>query len=162
MGNRNMAAKADKYRRQRRAWAKQYGRSNHTIPNKGVLNEYKDRALGLGVNEEEVDELIRTFYNREAIYGFTPGQKEVHDLMADMRKRVPELMSFTLMDNGFYKSTCNFNSERSCWTISMTDKRLGVMKTSIEYGSKDLAVGLFHQDRLRWASKVSVGTPPAG
>jgi len=157
-----MQQKGLKLRRQKRAWAKTYGRSNHTVPNRGVLNEYKERALGLGVNEFEVDELIRTQYNREAIYGFTPGQKEVHELMADMRKRVPELMSFTLMDNAFYKATCNFNADRSCYSISITDKRAGVMRTSIEYGSKALAVGQFHNDKLRWASKTPVDSPAAG
>lgn len=162
MANRTMAAKAAKYRRQKRAWAKTYGRSNHTVPNRGVLNEYKERALGLGVDEFAVDELIRTQYNREAIYGFTPGQKEVHDLMKEMRERVPELMSFTLLDNAFYRATCNFNAERSCWSISVTDKRLSVMRTSIEYGTKELAIELFHQGRLRYASKTSVASPAAG
>lgn len=151
MSNRTMKAKANKARRQRRAWAKAYSlRSSVTGPNRGVLQEYRERACGLGVSEFEVDEIIRTVYKRDPI----PSKQPVQKLSEELLKRVPELQFFVIVDNCFHKAVCYFNAQHTCYVLAHTDKRKKVLRTSLEYGSKQRALDVWKSNRVTWISQV--------
>ena len=150
MVNRVMKQKRDKARRQRRAWAKQYSMPSGIVPNKGVLGEYKERASGLGVNEREVDKLIQVLYGRDPIVGKTPGKVEVEQLLARLKKTVPELHFFQIMDNSYQRGICFFDAKKTTFILAHTDKRRKTYKTSIAYPSKELALSMYHAGRVIW------------
>ena|SRR5437773_2635196 len=159
MANRVMKAKAQKAHRQRRAWAKAYAMPSGITPNRGVLQEYKERACGLGVSEFEVDELIRTFYNREPMQGALPGNPEMlKKVMERLRKLCPEMLFFVIHDDNYQKSICWFNSSKTCYVISHTDKKKNVIKTSLEYGNKERALSQYDSGKTVWVS-IQSGLP---
>lgn len=145
-----MKAKRAKDRKQRRAWAKSYSRPSGITPNRGVLQDYKIRAAGLGVSEFEVDEYIRQTYNRDPIQGLTPGRVEADQLRRKMMREVPELNFNTLFENCFLKLQLFFNSEQTSFVLKLTNKRKNTFSVSIEYGRKQLAIDLYDQGRVRW------------
>jgi len=148
-----MQQKAMKLRRQRRAWSKQYSRSNSIIPNKGVLNEYKERALGLGVSDFEADELFRKIYRRDPIEGIAAGKAEVNALMKELKNKVPEEMFFVFIDNSSHHVCCYFNSTKTSFVLGHTDKRQGTYRRSIEYGSKERALNRWDAKKVIWVYK---------
>lgn len=152
MANRVMKQKANKARRQRRAWAKEYSRSSGMTVNRGVLQEYKERACGLGVSEYEVDELIRTLYGREPILGVSPRRKEVMDLLKRLKKIVPQMLFVEIHDNSVQRTVLFFNSTKTCWVVGHTNKKVGMTSTSIEYGSKERALSQFYSNKTVWVS----------
>lgn len=154
MSNGTMKQKANKLRRQRRAWAKPYSRPSGITVNRGVLQEYKERACGLGVSEFAVDELIRTLYNREPVAGVAAGRAEVEQTLRELKKRVPEMLFFIVTDNCFHRTVCFFNSSHTCYVLAHTDKRKSVLYTSIEYASKERAISVWQRDKVTWISQV--------
>src|SRR6266852_3265759 len=154
MSNRTMKQKANKLRRQRRAWAKSYSRPSGIIVNRGVLQEYKERACGLGISEFEVDETIRILYNREPIAGVTAGRTEIFEMLRELKKRVPELAYFSVVDTPYHRVLCYYNSTNTSYTITHTDIRKQILRTSIEYGSKQRALYVWQQDKVTWISQV--------
>ena len=150
MVNRVMKQKRDKAKRQRRAWAKKYSMPSGIVPNKGVLGEYKDRALGLGVDEYQVDLLIQAIYGRDPIVGKPPGKLEVEQLLDRLKKIVPELHFFQIMDNSYQRSICFFDAKKTTFILAHTDKRRKTYKTSIAYSTKELALAMYYADRVIW------------
>jgi hypothetical protein len=160
MANRTMQQKSMKLRRERRAWAKKYSmQSQVTGPNRGVLQEYKERACGLGVSEFEIDETIKRLYKRDPIHGIAAGKVEVLQTLAELKKRVPDLLSFVVMDNCFHRVVCMFNSEQTRYSLAHTDKRKHLLRTSREYYSKKQALEYWTADKVTWISEVSA--PPS-
>lgn len=150
MANRTMAAKSLKLKRQKRAWAKPYSSPSLHTPNRGVLQEYKLRAVMLGVPEYEVDDWIRKLYGRDPFTGTPAGRAEVVQLMKELKLVVPQLLFFELIDNSYQRALCWYNTDKTCWVITHTDKRRAQFRRSIEYGSKARALKLYYQDRLTW------------
>src|SRR5260370_42609462 len=98
MSNRTMQQKALKLRKQRRDMPK-YLMKSGIIPNKGVLGEYKERAKGLGVSEDEINLLIKTLYKRDAIPSIPAGEsKEIKALLKKLKERIPEQHFFSVLD----------------------------------------------------------------
>jgi len=151
MANRTMAAKRLKEKKQRRAWAKHLAIPSGITPNRVILNEYKTRALGLGVNEFEVDEHIRSWYKRDPLHQLTPGQEEVAKLSREMRLRQPGLMFFDLFNNDAQRYICWRNADGSCWVIQYINKRKDMLFTSVEYPNKAAALAAYNNQKLRWA-----------
>ena len=158
MANRVMAQKRMKMKRQRRAWARAYSMSSGITPNRGVLQEYKERACGLGISEFGVDELIRTFYGREPVQGVSAGKHEVELLLKKLKKSVPQMLFFMIHDDNYQKSICWFNASKTCYVISHTDKKKNVTKTSLEYGSKERALSQYDCGKTVWVS-IQSGLP---
>lgn len=155
MSNRTMQQKAAKLKRQRRAMPKELMRSG-IVPNRGVLGEYKQRAAGLGISEEEVDFLIRTIYKRDPIVGIPAGRSEVLELLKELKTRVPEMLFFVVLDNCWYNTTCFFNAQKTCFVLAHTDIRRGITMRSIEYGSKERALHVYHHNKVTWISCTSI------
>jgi len=145
-----MKQKAMEAKRQRRAWAKKYSMPSGIILNKGVLGEYRDRTLGLGVNEHEVDALIQKLYGRDPIVGKPPGKLEVEQLLTRLKKVVPELHFFQIMDNCYQRGICFYDVKKTTFILAHTDKRRKTYKTSIAYPSKELALAMYYGDRVIW------------
>lgn len=152
MANRTMQAKSLKLRRQKRAWAKPLAIASGITPNRGVLGEYKERAKGLGLSEYEQDQLIRLFYKRDPIVGTPAGRAEVLALLEELKKRVPELMFFEVLDNCYQRCVLFYNSDKTCWIVSHTDKRKHITRRSIEYGTKSRALQVWYMDKVIWVS----------
>jgi hypothetical protein len=154
MANRTMQAKSLKLRRQRRAWAKPLARSNHTVPNKGVLQDYKERAKGLGVNEAEVDDMIRRYYKREPFSGTGPGRKEVITLLEELRHIVPAMLFFDIFPaNCYQRCRCFFNSQKTCYILVHDDYKRGTVRRSIEYPSLERASSLWFREKVTWVNR---------
>ena len=156
MANRTMQQKGSKLRRQRRAWAKPLSRASGITPNRGVLGDYKERALGLGVDENEINELIKKLYGREAIEGIAAGRAEVLELMRELKQRVPEMLFFNVLNNCFHHVVCFFNSQKTCYVIAHTDLRKMTTKRSMEYDSKERILHQYYHDKIVWVSCVSI------
>ena len=152
MTNRVMKQKATKARRQRRAWAKKYSMPSGIVPNRGVLQEYKERACGLGISEFEVDEFILSFYGRK-FHGTPAGRVEVEELLKELKNRVPEMLFFSIIDNCLQKAVCYFNSQKTCFVLVHDDRRKKITRRSIEYGSKDRAMQVWNMDRVTWVTR---------
>lgn len=151
MSNSTMKAKANKARRQRRAWARPFSlRSQVTGPNRGVLQEYKERACGLGVSEFEVDEIIRTVFKRDPI----PSKQPVQKLSEELLKRIPDLLFFNIVDTPYHRVDCFFNARHTRYTIVHQDLRAKMTRTSREYFSKQQALSYWSNDRVKWISRV--------
>ncbi len=151
MTNQVMKQKAMKARRQRRAWAKQYSMPSGIVPNKGVLGDYKERAKGLGVDEYQVDLLIRALYGRDPQVGDKPG-KEMEQVLARLKKLLPELHFFQIIDNCYQRGICFFDAKKTTFILAHTDKRRKTYKTSIAYSTKELALAMYYADRVIWMS----------
>lgn len=160
MSNRTMKQKALKLRKQRRAWAKPYGRPSGITVNTAVLHEYQNRVHTLGIPEYEIDELIKKLYKRDAIHGMTAGQKEVNDLLAELKRKVPEMLFFSILDTSYHKCICFFNSQKTCFVLFHTDIRKQITRRSIEYATKDRALHVWNTDKVTWVSYDRVSAPP--
>lgn len=149
MGNRVMAAKAMKLRRQIRNAPRPM--SGGQVPNRGILQEYKERAKGLAVNEAEIDEAIRHFYNREPWHGVTPERLAVFETLDDLKRMVPEMLFFDIIpENTQQRLRCFFNSTKTCFVLEWTRYRKGVVLRSIEYPSRQAVVRSWDSDRTIW------------
>jgi hypothetical protein len=137
MANRTMQQKRVKMRRERRAWAKSYSMPKYIVANRGVLGEYKQRAKGLG---KDVSDL-------EWALDVARRGKEVLALPANLQE---QKLFFTILDNCWHRTVCFFNSQHTCFVLSHTDKRRGVIKRSIEYASKDRALQVWHMSKVVW------------
>lgn len=162
MSNGVMKQKAQKMRRQRRAWAKEYSRPSGITVNRGVLQEYKERACGLGVSEYEVDELILKLYGRH-FAGVPAGKVEVEALLRRLKKIVPQLLFVVVHDNCYQRTVLFFNSTKTCWVVGHTNKRTKLTLTSIEYSNKERALAQFYASKTIWVSCLpsdQVSAPP--
>lgn len=152
MVNRVMQAKGQKVRRQRRAWAIPLSIASGTRPNRGVIQEYKERTCMLGVPEYEIDMLIKALYGRDPIQGVPPARAEVLATLARLKKLVPELYFFEVLDTPYHRVVCFHNGAKTCYIISHTDKKKKFTETSVEHHSKEIALWRFHNDKITWVS----------
>lgn len=150
MANRTMQQKALKAKRQRRAWAKPLSIAGGQRPNRGVIQEYKERTNSLGVPEYEIDELIRKLYGREPIQGVPPARTEILAQLERLKKIVPELLFYVYHENSTQRTVIFFNAQKTCWVIGYTNKKTKITLTSMEYGSKDRAIHQFVNDKTVW------------
>lgn len=150
MANRTMKAKALKERRQRRAWAKPLSIAGGQRPNRGVIQEYKERTCLLGVPEYEIDELIRILYGRDPIVSVPPGKVEIAETLKRLKNIIPQLLFFVHHDNSYQRVVVFFNSSKTCWVIAHTNKRRKVTLTSMEYGDKERALAQFERGKTVW------------
>src|SRR6266404_705085 len=156
MANRTMQQKALKLRKQRRAMPKELMRSS-IIPNRGVLGEYKERVKGLGISEDEVNLLIKTFYKRDPIPSIPAGEsKEIKALLKELKERIPEQHSFSVLDNCWHKTICFYNAQKTCFVMAHTDLRKLITRRSIEYASKERIMQAYYSDKIIWVSCTSI------
>jgi hypothetical protein len=139
MANRTMQQKRLKMRRQRRAWAKSYSMPKHIVANRSVLGEYKQRAKGLSI-ETSTDYVLR--------------QMEVLTLPDNLKE---QKLFFVILDNCWHRVVCFFDSRKTCFVLSHTDKRKQLVHRSIEYASKDRALQVWHMNKVIWIESIRSG-----
>ena len=139
MSNRTMQQKALKLRRQRRAWAKSYSMPKHIVANRSVLKEYKERAKGLGL-AVDTETVLR--------------HMQVLTLPENLQE---QRLFFTVLDNCWHRLECYFNSQKTCFVLCYTDKRKRIVMRSIEYGSKERALHVWHHSKVIWVETVQSG-----
>lgn len=168
MANRVMQQKKQKMKRERRAWARPLSIAGGKTPAKGVIQEYKERAKGLGIDEAEVNRLILQLYGHLP-FTCTPAgiaemkQKGLDKLVAELKEIVPQLYFFTLIDNCYQRCRVYFNAQKTCFIIVHDDLRRKVIRRSIEYHDKDLIVSKWHSGKITWIrySQIQSGTSPS-
>ncbi len=155
MSNRTMQQKALKLRKQRRAMPK-YLMKSGIIPNRGVLGEYKERAKGLGVSEDEINLLIQTLYKRDVPVMVSKNREKVLELLRELKQRVPEMLFFSVVDTPYYNTLVFFNIQKTCFVMAESDLRKEITRRSIEYGSKDRIMQAYYSDKIVWISCTSI------
>lgn len=82
-----MEQKRMKQRRMRRAWAKPLERKSGITPNRIVINEYKERAKGLALDETAADKIAAKLLGQQQIFkGTPPGVVEARETIKEMQK----------------------------------------------------------------------------
>lgn len=145
MANRTMEAKRMKQKRMRRAWARPLSRSSGMNPNRIVINEYKDRAKGLMLEDDISDSII---------------QKHAHNLerSAALKRQAELELAFDAQlrfkgpgpCNNFEESWVYYNSQQTVYFVVHKDKRLGIERRSITYSSKEVLVIKWNMDKTTW------------
>jgi hypothetical protein len=149
MANRTMAGKMIKLIKQRRKAPRPTIPAAIT-PNRGVLQQYKMSAAGLGVPEHEIDDWIKRLYGREVFKGTPSGRAEVIRLATDMLMHVPTDRFVEIIDNCYQRALLWFNVTHDQWVITHTDKRRCMFRRSIVYPSKDVAMAWYERGRVTW------------
>jgi|SRR3569833_1186498 len=159
MANRTMQQKEMKMRR---AWAKPFSRPSMIVPNRGILQQYKNAAKGLAVPDYEVDQMIRDLYGRDPFKNTPSARAEVVQLLEQMKLHVPSLQFFQLIDNCYQRALCWFNPTQTCYVLTHTDKRRHMFKRSMEYPSKADAMSAYHRDKVVWVLKETTAPSNSG
>lgn len=155
MANKTMAAKRLKLQKQIRKLPRQL--PTGATPNRGVLNEYKERAKGLATNEAEIDDLIRRFYHRDPWAGTGPEKLAVFETLHKLKTLVPDLLFFEMIPmNSIQRLRCYFNSTKTCYVLSWDLYRKKKTLRSIEYPSRDAIVRAWNRDRIVWVSNEPI------
>lgn len=152
MANRTMQAKTVKLRRQRRAFAKKLAYRGMSVPNREILGEYKMRAKGLEIDENDEDNLIRAIYKRDPWTGMTEARREVLRRLVHIREAVPEMLFFWLpgYPNSVVGARIFFNAQKNCFILAEDDYRRGIMKVSLASGNKHILIDLWSRGKLTW------------
>lgn len=157
MANRVMQQKIHKMQRQRRAWARPLSIGGGKTPAKGVIQEYKHRAKGLGVDEAEIDRLILETYGHLPFACTPSGKTEIKELLRRLKEDVPQLYFFDIFpENCYQRVRCYHNAQRSCFIIVHDNFRRRVIHQSIEYHDKDLAVSKWHSGKVTWIKHTPI------
>ena len=157
-----MKAKREKMKRERRAWAKGFSRPSGIVPNRGVIVQYKETAKGLGVSDHDVEILMLKLYGHGPYLGTPHGRRDVIEKLRELKKRVPEMQFFKVIDNAYWRVRIFYGAPRgedTRYVIVCDDKRRMVVKTSINYHSKERALHCWTHEIVRWYAPTSVAPP---
>lgn len=145
MGNRVIAAKRMKMKRQRRAWAIPLSRNGGQTPNRIVINEYKNRARGLmiedDISESIIQKLCHDTQKKEALKRQASFELELGDAL---RYRGPG------PNNEQEESWVYFNSQKTGFFILHKDKKLGIERKSITFSSKEVLYFKWAKGKVTW------------
>lgn len=151
MANRTMAAKRLKMKRQRRAWAVPLSRSSGMNPNRIVINEYKDRARGLMLEDDISDSVIQKHAHSMQHSAALKRQAELElKLDTQLRFRGPGPC------NNLEESWVYFNSQQTVYCIVHTDKKLGIARRSIAYSCKEILITKWNMRKTTWVELRSL------
>jgi len=161
MANRVMQQKRLKMARQRRAWAKEFRQRNFRQPNREVINEYKQRNLGLEVDEAHINALVILQQIKEK--DPNPG---IPVMVSEERKAVlrrqAELEASIDCDmrvlgptgrDALQESWIYFNSLKTCFVLLHIDKVDGIERKSTTYSSKELLLMYWEAGQVRWINE---------
>lgn len=142
--------------KQRRAWARPLQVRSGIRPNMDVVKGYKERAKGLAISDEEVDELFRRLYKRDPWKGDGPARRAVLKMLADMAEQTPEFLFFNLLDNAEVRCRVYFNSAKTVFYLVHENFRKRILRRSITYATKERAITKWHMDKVVWVEKTSL------
>lgn len=184
MANRVMEQKRMKIKRMRRAWAKPLSRKSGMNPNRIVLNEYKERAKGLAIDERDADMIAAELIFREdmgfskklsrslAQAGAFPREKQTpHGRIEALRRQgeleavMPDGCDLRIRGPGpsncYQESFIYFNAQKTCWLVLHRDLRKRIQRRSITYSSKELLLMLWNMDKTTWVERISIPDTPS-
>jgi hypothetical protein len=153
MANRVMEQKRIKIRRQRRAWAVSFERSGMKTPNRVVINEYKQRAKGLMLDDDISESIIQKFAHDER-------RRVALEHQAKMELLIEEGLRFKGPgpDNKYEESWVYFNSQRTSFFVIHRDKSLGIERRSILYSCKEILITKWNMGKVTWAEAYELRT----
>lgn len=155
MANTVMAAKRLKLKNQIKKLPRQM--PTGATPNRGVLNEYKERAKGLGVNEAEIDNFIRSYYKRDPWSGTGPERLAVYELLSEIKRLVPEMLYFEMIpQNSIQRLRCYFNSRKTVFVLAWDLYRKRQTFRSMEYPTRDAVVRQWNRQKVVWVTKAPI------
>lgn len=148
MGNRVMAAKARKERRQRRAWARKLSIKSGIQPNREVLKQYKRTAAGLGLEE------ARTRFPNVA-----PGRKDISDRIEEILQHLNDPLFFDIFpENVHQRVRLFFNSQKTIFIIQHMNYKEGACRLSITYASSERAIQVWNTGKVIWKVKKAISS----
>lgn len=145
MGNRVIAAKRLKMKRQRRAWAIPLSRKGGQTPNRIVINEYKERARGLMIEDDISEHIVTKFVRSEEKRAALKRQAEFELLLGDaLRYKGPG------PSNNQEESWVYFNPSKTAYFILHLDKKLRIERRSVAYSCKEILYTKWAMGKVTW------------
>lgn len=145
MVNRVIEAKRIKIKKMRRAWSVPLQRSGMKSPNRIVINEYKDRARGLMLEDDISDGVIQKHARSLERASALKRQAELElRFDAQLRFKGPGPC------NAYEESWVYFNSQQTCFFVVHQDKKLGIERRSIEYSCKEILIMKWNMSKTTW------------
>ena len=145
MANRTMEAKRIKMKKMRRAWAIPLQRRSGMNPNRIVINEYKDRARGLMLEDDISDSIIQKHAHSLERAAALKRQADLEiQFDASLRFRGPG------PQNNYQESWVYFNSQQTSYILVHQDKKLGIERRSIAYSCKEILITKWNMGRTTW------------
>lgn len=148
MANRTMAQKTLKLKRQRRAWAKQYRRRGLMVPNREVIQEYKERAQGLAIHMDAAD---------VAAEALMPGKIEIRERLKEQAQLEAELPNGCNLriagPTGKDQLQCSwiyFTARKDCFVLVHTDLEKSIERRSTTYSSLEFLIFCWENDAIKW------------
>lgn len=145
MGNRVIAAKRAKMKRERRAWAIPLSYSGGQSPNRIVIQEYKQRARGLQLTDDISESIIQKLCHDEARKDALKRQAEFELELGDARR-----YSGPGPNNNLEESWVYYNPTKTVFFILHRDKRLGIERRSVGYSCKEVLYTRWTQGKVTW------------
>lgn len=145
MGNRVIAAKRMKMKKMRKAWAIPLSRKGGQTPNRIVINEYKQRARGLMLEDDISESIIQKFCHDNERREALRRQAELELELGDARR-----YSGPGPNNKFEESWVYYNPEKTVFFILHKDKRLNIERRSIGYSCKEILYAKWNTGRVTW------------
>lgn len=156
MGNRVMAAKALKDKRQRRAWAKSLGYKGGFTPNREVIKSYKLHARGL----EDAD-FVDSVVNSVAPY--LRGQRDKKEKLAAQGAIEAWLPDDCILkstgpgpENQYERWLTYSNSRKDCLVVVHMDLHNGIERRSSTFSSRDYVMLAWELDAIKWVYKKPI------
>ena len=140
--------------RMRRAWAKPLERKSGIRPNRIVINEYKERAKGLAIDEKEADKTAAALLGeREGFKGVPPGKVEALKRQGELEAILDDA-TFRIRgpgpSNHYQESFIYFNSKKTVWRVLHRDLRRKVESLSIVYTTQEALRLRWEMDKITW------------
>lgn len=135
-------------KRMRMAWAKPCSVKSGIVPNRAVIQQYKQTAAGLGLEE------ARTRFPNVA-----PGRKDISDRIEDILGAFDDPLFITIIDNTFQRCRLFFNGEMTCYILQHVNWKTREVRLSITYATKQRALQVWTQSKVCWIKKMSLPPP---
>lgn len=164
MANRAMEQKRQKMKRERRAWAKPYSMWSGKIPNRIVVNAYKERAKGLAFDENVADQIAAKMLRQSGEGPFEkkvqPGKLEALRRQGELEAELPDGCDLRLRGPGpsdeLQESWTYFNARKDCYVLFHFDFEQGIERRSTACSSYELLLMRWNMNKITWAYKKPI------
>lgn len=160
MTNRNMQAKSNKAKKQRRLFPRHLSADyipTGKPPNMLVMKDLKERARSLAFDDEYADYLVR----REQLKGMFPhpGREEVEAHIKRIKEVAPSLQCVTICDSIVCKTKLFYNEKHDRFVLFEDNITAGTVRTSMVYMDRKRCIAAWKTDITRWVYFSSVRPP---
>lgn len=162
MSNRNMKAKGDKARRQRRLFPRHLSASFIPVgkpPNQLVMRELKERSRSLAFDDEYIDYLVKRRFMDQQGQHISEGRRLVSAHIRRIQETVPTMTSVSICDTLVKKTLLFYNESRDRFIIYEANRVEKFVRTSMVYMDRKRCVDAWKSDTTRWVYFSSVHPP---